>query len=126
MSAALRMVIVEDDALIAMDLADLLIGMGHAICAIASTEIDAIEAAARWQPDMMIVDGALGRGSGVTAMRRILAHGYISHFYVTGNPWLVLELAQDAIVLNKPFTLRDLDRGIAQASEAGRLHTDPA
>ena len=50
MSQGLRMVIVEDDDLIAMDLADLLLGMGHHVCAIASSEVDAVAAAARRRP----------------------------------------------------------------------------
>ena len=126
MNQGLRMVIVEDDDLIAMDLADLLLGMGHHVCAIASSEVDAVAAAARCQPELMIVDGMLGGGSGVLAMARILERGFVAHFYVTGNPWLVLQLAQDAIVLNKPFTLLDLDRGITQAREAGRRHLNSA
>ena len=38
MTVGRRIVIVEDDVLIAMDLADLLIAMGHDVCAIATTE----------------------------------------------------------------------------------------
>lgn len=125
MTGPLRLVIVEDDALIAMDLADLLIGMGHEVCAIASTEGDAVEAATRCRPDLMIVDGTLGAGSGVAAMRRILEHGFIAHFYVTGNPWQVLSQAKDAVVLNKPFTRLDLNRGIAEARAAGRGRLNP-
>ena len=120
MSLALRIVIVEDDALIAMDLADLLIGMNHEVCAIARSQTDAVAAASRFQPDLMIVDGTLGEGSGVAAMQRVLELGFVAHFYVTGDPWAVRGLVPDAIVVTKPFTLRELNRAITMAHEAGQ------
>ena len=39
---ALRILVVEDDALIAMLLADLLTELGHEICAIEGTEVTAV------------------------------------------------------------------------------------
>ena len=121
MSNGLRIVIVEDNGLIAMDLANLLMAIGHDVCAIAGTEADAEAAAAKWLPDLMIVDGSLGEGSGVAAMLRVLQAGDVAHFYVTGNPWAVLELVPAAIVVTKPFTLHDLERAMANAGDAARL-----
>ena len=115
MTDGLRIVIVEDNALIAMDLADLLTAMGHDIGAIASTEVDAVAAAMRCQPDLMIVDGNLAEGSGVAAMRQILAKGFVSHLYVTGDPLQILQLAQYAVVVAKPFNMSGLADGIAKA-----------
>ena len=111
----LGIVIVEDDALIAMDLADLLIGMGHDVRAIVQTESEAVAAAMRCQPDLMIVDGQLAEGSGTEAMRQILASGFVAHFYITGDPLRITGLAPDAVVVAKPFTLNDLASGIARA-----------
>jgi len=122
MTKALRIVIVEDDGLIAMDLAELLEGMGHDVCAVASTEV-AAEAAAEWRPDLMIVDGSLRDGSGVAAMARILQTADVAHLYVSGNPWAITEAVPDAIVVAKPFDLRDLERGMTTACEAARQRT---
>ena len=47
---ALRVLVIEDDALIAMLLAELLAGMGHDVCATAATEAEAVIAAARSKP----------------------------------------------------------------------------
>jgi len=63
---ALRVVVIEDDALIAMLLTEMLAGMGHDVCATAATEAEAVSAATRYDPDLMIVDAGLGRGSGVS------------------------------------------------------------
>src|SRR5436853_3517200 len=51
---ALRVLVVEDDALIAMLLTEMLAGMGHDVCATAATEADAVSAATRYDPDLMI------------------------------------------------------------------------
>ena len=115
---SLGIVVVEDDALIAMDLADLLIGMGHDVRAIAQTQSEAVAAAMRCQPDLMIVDGQLAEGSGAGAMRQILANGFVAHFYITGDPLRITGLAPDAIVVAKPFTLHDLACGIARALQS--------
>jgi len=114
-TGGLRIVIVEDDALIAMDLADLLIGMGHDVRAIASTEAEAIAAEIRCEPNLMIVDGNLAEGSGPSAMRQILARRYVPHLYVTGDPQSLLRLAQHAVVVAKPFNMHALSNGIARA-----------
>ncbi len=124
MTDSLRIIIVEDDVLIAMDLADLLIGMGHDVRAIARTEAEALTAAAKFQPDLMIVDGNLEDGSGVSAMREILANRFVPHFYVTGDPLQVRGLESDAIVVAKPFNLRVLSNGIMRARQAQPSPTD--
>ena len=121
MTDGLRIVIVEDDALIAMDLADLLIGMGHDVRAIAYTEAEGVAAAFRCEPNMMIVDGHLAEGSGVSAMRQILARGFVPHLYITGDPLQLLQLAPDAVIVAKPFTMNDLASGIAKARDIARL-----
>lgn len=124
MTESLRIVIVEDDVLIAMDLADLLIGMGHDVPAVARTEAEALAAAAQFEPDLMIVDGSLEDGSGVSAMRAILAERFVPHFYVTGDPLQIQGLESDAIVVAKPFNLRDLSNGITRARQVLPSATD--
>jgi CheY-like chemotaxis protein len=114
----LAIVIVEDDVLIAMDLADLLIGMGHDVRAVARTEAEAVAAAATHRPGLMIVDGHLAEGSGVSAMRRILALGFVPHVYVTGDPLGNDSLPADAIIVGKPFSFQGLMGGIASARRA--------
>ncbi|WP_420382194.1 response regulator [Novosphingobium sp.] len=115
-----RIIIVEDDAVLAEYFAELLIGMGHDVCAIAGTEAEAVAEAEAFHPDLMIVDGQLREGSGVSAMARILRKGDVAHFYVTGNPWSLREQVPDAVIVTKPFTLRELNHAIAVAVESER------
>lgn len=120
MTQCLRIVIVEDDALIGRYLDDLLSGMGHDVRAIARTEAEAVAAASQHLPELMIVDGNLRTGSGVSAMREILGQSFVPHFYVTGNALAIAQAVDDAIIITKPFNLRDLESGIAKALHAER------
>ena len=115
----LRILVVEDDALIGMLLADMLDAMGHTVCTVARTQEEAVAAAERDKPHMLIVDARLhDRGSGVTAVDQIQRHGIVPHIFVTGDSRGVLALKPNAIVLEKPFTEAMLAAAIdrAQAS----------
>jgi two-component system, response regulator PdtaR len=107
----LRLLIVEDDAIVGMLLAEMLEEMGYDVCAIAATEIDAVSAATRHKPDLMIVDAWLGKGSGVSAVEKILEDAAIPHLFVSGDVLKVKALRPDAIVIQKPF--REVDLALA-------------
>jgi CheY-like chemotaxis protein len=114
----LRVLVIEDDALIAMLLANLLEGMGHDVCATATTEAEAVIAAARYRPDLMIVDAGLGRGSGVSAVEEILRAGPVAHVFLSGDAGRVQTRQPDAVVVRKPFRQTELARAIVMALAA--------
>lgn len=112
---ALRVLVVEDDALIGMLLADTLNEMGHDVRAIAATEAAAVADAARCKPHLMIVDVRLGDGSGLSAVDEILRAGPVPHVFVTGDRLKVEALRPDAVIVEKPFCEADLARAIERA-----------
>ena len=114
-SPALRILVVEDDVIIAMLMAEVLQGMGHVVCATAYSEADGVAAALRHRPDMMIVDSRLGQGSGVTAVEQILRVSPIPHVFVSGDIAGVHARRPDAVVVEKPFRDADLARAIQRA-----------
>jgi CheY-like chemotaxis protein len=116
---ALRVLVIEDDALIAMLLAELLASMGHDVCATAATEAEAAIAAIRYRPDLMIVDAGLSRGSGVSAVEEILRAAPLAHVFVTWDAERVRRRKPDAIVVRKPFREAELARAIDTALAAG-------
>ena len=69
---ALRTLVVEDDAMIGGLLAETLEGLGHAVCAVETNVANAMAAASRWRPDLMIVDVELGEASGIAVVKEIL------------------------------------------------------
>jgi CheY-like chemotaxis protein len=101
--------------MLAMLLGEMLEEMGHKVCAIAATEADAVAAAEREHPGLMIVDARLGNGSGVSAVADIVRTGHIPHFFMSGNTASVSALRPDALVLSKPFGERQLAGAIVQA-----------
>jgi DNA-binding response OmpR family regulator len=113
----LRVLVVEDDLMIGMLLAEMLEAMGHDVSAIEATEADAVTAAAQYRPDLMIVDAWLGDGSGVSAVERILRTGFVSHLFTSGNVKKIRALRPDAVVLEKPFREPELARAIQRALE---------
>lgn len=115
---ALNVLVVEDDALIGMLFADVLAAMGHDVCAIEATEADAVAAAARYKPDLMIVDARLRDGSGVSAVEEILRTGWVPHVFVSGETLSVHALRPGSVVIQKPFRDIDLDRAIQRALDA--------
>jgi CheY-like chemotaxis protein len=117
---ALRVLVVEDDAMIGMLLAEMLEEMGHDVCAVAVTQADAVTAAARCKPDLMIVDARLGAGSGVLAVEDIIRTGPVPHVFVTGDISKVKALRPGAVTLQKPFLESELARAIQRALASAR------
>jgi CheY-like chemotaxis protein len=115
---AIRILVVEDDAMIAMLLADMLEGMGHDVCPIEATEAGAIAAAFRCRPDLMIVDARLGDGSGFTAMEEILRTGFVPHVFISGDILTLRALKPGTVAIQKPFDESVLVRAIQRALNA--------
>jgi two-component system, response regulator PdtaR len=113
----LRILLVEDEPMIALLLTDLLAEMGHEICAIESTETGAIAAAVRCKPGLLIVDASLREGSGVAAVEEILSAGFIPHLFISGETASVQARMPGAVVLQKPFREPDLARAITTLSD---------
>jgi CheY-like chemotaxis protein len=118
---AMRVLVVEDDAVIGTLLAEMLTGMGHDVCGIEATEADAVSAAARCKPDLMIVDVSLGEGSGVTAIDAIHVAGPVPHVFVSGDISGIRALRPGSIFIRKPYREADLARVIQQALGAASI-----
>ncbi len=120
-NTSLSILVVEDDALLAMMLGDVLAGMGHTVCAIEATQSGAVAAAARYTPDLMIVDSRLGRGSGEAAVEEINRAGPIPHLFVSGDVSGILTRRPRAVVVQKPFRESDLAEAMDRALGAANL-----
>jgi CheY-like chemotaxis protein len=99
----LSILIAEDEAVIAMLLDEVLTGLGHSVCANVSTADEAVDAARRHHPDLILIDAGLRDSSGVDAMAIILAAGPVSHIYMSGDKAAVLRQQPGALVIEKPF-----------------------
>ncbi len=82
----LRILIVEDDALIALDLAMTVEELGHEVVGEAAEAKEAVGAAGRLRPDLVLMDVKLLRGSsGFEAAREIHERFGIRSLFCSGN-----------------------------------------
>ncbi len=114
---ALRILIAEDNAMIAMFLSDLLEVLGHGVCAVTETQAATVTAALLHRPDLMIVDEGLRDGSGIAAVQEVEMTLPVAHIFATGDCYRVQRARPDAIVLQKPFNAPALVRAIERATK---------
>jgi CheY-like chemotaxis protein len=112
----LRILVVDDDPIIAMLLGELLAAMGHEVCGIADDEAGAVASAALYEPDLMIVDTILGQGSGVGAVDAAATARPSPHIFTSGDALSVQRLKPAAVVLQKPYNEADLTAAIRRAT----------
>ena len=112
---SLRVLIIEDEAMIAMLYSEVLTELGHATCAIATTEEEAFSFASTLKPDLMLVDMHLHEGSGTGAVTRILASTFIPHIFISGDAIRSQASFPHAIQLQKPFNEHQLARAVGEA-----------
>jgi two-component system, response regulator PdtaR len=115
----LRVLVIEDDALIALMLAEVLSDLGHVVCATAATPAEAITAAHKQRPNFLLSDVRLREGSGIDAVTEILREGQIPHMFMTGDLLGLHRRLPDAVAVRKPFSCATLAKAIAKALEAG-------
>lgn len=98
----LRIAIIEDEALVALEMEDHLTDAGHHVVGIADTLRDAVDLIQATRPDLALVDIQLAEGSsGLDVARELTARGVLCVF-ATGNcPGRDID---DALgCLHKPF-----------------------
>jgi two-component system, response regulator PdtaR len=80
-----RILIVEDERLVAMNMELSLVEAGFRVVAMVDTEQDAIEAALRLKPDLVLMDITLREGDGLTAAAEIYRVLQLPVVFVSGN-----------------------------------------
>lgn len=106
----LKVLIVEDDHVIANLLEEILVDAGYQVCGIASTVAEAIKIGERHTPDLGVIDLCLrngGCGTGIAAALR--RRGPIGVLYATGSPGHpCLARAEGEGCIAKPYSACDV------------------
>jgi len=121
-ASATTVLIIEDEPIIAMDIEELVRGCGHTIVGVAGTEAEAVEAAERHRPGLILADINLGPGGdGQHAVARIMLHHYAPVIFVTAYPERLLtgDAVEPAFVITKPFEPMALAIATYQAVTGG-------
>lgn len=123
-AAATRVLIIEDEPVIALDLQLLTESCGHHVVGIASTEAEAVAIAAGGDVGLILADVNLGSGgNGISAVRQILESVTVPVIFVTAYPELLLTAAgvEPAFIMSKPFDPLTLAVATYQAVHGGKL-----
>ncbi|MBU0724103.1 MAG: response regulator [Alphaproteobacteria bacterium] len=115
---ASRVLIVEDDALTAMELERIVTRMGHSVIGTAITRDEAVALATAEQPDLILSDVELDdRSSGIDAVQRIRRLGHMPVIFVTAFPDRLRSTPKmrDSYVIPKPFSKGLMTNFIANA-----------
>jgi CheY-like chemotaxis protein len=120
-SGRIRILVVEDESLIAVDLVDLLVEFGYEVCSVVRSADEAVDAARRYRPDLVLTDVQLAHGSsGVDAADRIHAEFGIRSCFISGSidrDLIEKTRASDPIgFVGKPFQPRVLAAALASAA----------
>lgn len=109
-----RILVIEDEPLIAMGLKMVLEALGCEVPELVDNGDDAVAAAQRGQFDLILADVRLkGGDDGIAAVERILAHREVSVLFVTGNAGEVKRRGMGHVdVLSKPFMPAALERTV--------------
>lgn len=114
-----RILVIEDEAIIALDLETIVTDMGHTITGVARTHEGAVALAGREKPDLILSDIQLADGSsGIDAVNDILkAAGDIPVIFITAFPERLLtgERPEPAFVITKPYTEEQVRSAVSQA-----------
>lgn len=110
--------IIEDEPLIALDVAELLQQLGHSVIGTARTHKEAIALARERQPGLVIADIQLADGSsGLEAVQEILRSITVPVVFITGFPERLLtgERPEPTYLVEKPYRSEAVKALITQA-----------
>lgn len=114
-----RVMIIEDEAIIAMDIQDIVTEIGHRVTGIARTRDEAVALAAREKPDLILADIQLAdNSSGIDAVNDILAQfDELPVIFITAFPERLLtgSRPEPAFLITKPFSEDQLRSAVSQA-----------
>jgi DNA-directed RNA polymerase specialized sigma24 family protein len=113
-----KVLIIEDEPIIAMDIETIVRDLGHEVTAIAVTREDAVREAMAERPGLVLADIQLADdSSGIDAVKDILAEFSVPVIFITAFPERLLtgERPEPTFLITKPFQRATVKAAIAQA-----------
>jgi len=110
--------IIEDEPVIALDVAEIVRALGHRVIGVAARAAQAVAAAKAEKPGLVLADIQLADGSsGITAVQEILRSAEVPVVFGTAFPERLLtgETLEPTFVVTKPFDATTLRVAISQA-----------
>ena len=118
LQVATQVLIIEDEPLIALDIEQLVLDLGHSVTGIARTHKEAVKLALANPPGLVLADIQLADGSsGLEAVNEILGSFDVPVIFITAYPERLLtgERPEPAFLLTKPFQPEMVKASVSQA-----------
>jgi response regulator NasT len=113
-----RVLIIEDESLIALSLQEIVQALGYTVVGVAATGAEGIALATQVQPDLVLLNLRLPDRSGLEVAESLRSQAPMPILVLTGyrDPWLLEQAAACGIaqVLFKPFTIAELQRALEE------------
>lgn len=112
-----RILIIEDEPIIAMDIEMIVRDLGHDVVAVATTHTEAVAEAQKHQPGLVLADIQLAdNSSGIEAVQEILSEVKLPVIFITAFPERLLtgDRPEPAFLLTKPYQPATLRAAISQ------------
>ena len=119
-----RVLVVEDEAIIAWVLRDVLEDNGYEVVGPASTQHAALELVHRDHPNVAVVDVKLKQGDGIAAAREMAREGVDVLFVTAHGAQMVAESGLTTGVVEKPFRpdcIVPAVRAVSHLAETGEV-----
>lgn len=113
-----NVLIIEDEPIIAADLEGLVEELGHSVDSVAATHSEAVKAAAKKKPGIVLADVQLADGSsGIEAVEEILQSYEVPVIFITAFPERLLtgKNTEPTYLISKPFKPENVKAAISQA-----------
>ena len=113
-----KVLIIEDEPIIALDLENLVTELGHEVVGTAATRDQAVKLALAKKPGLVLADINLGEGgSGIDAVSEILTSFDIPVIFITAYPEKLLtgERPEPTYLIAKPFLPETVQATVGQA-----------
>jgi CheY-like chemotaxis protein/DNA-directed RNA polymerase specialized sigma24 family protein len=112
-----RILIIEDEPIIAMDIEMIVRDLGHDVVGVATTHREAVAEAQKHQPGLVLADIQLAdNSSGIEAVQEILTGMQVPVIFITAFPERLLtgDRPEPAFLLTKPYQPATLRAAISQ------------
>ncbi len=116
--SATDVLIIEDEAMISMQLESLVLSLGHSVCGTATTRDEARAVVAQRKPGLVLADIQLADGSsGIDAVNDILGEFAVPIIFITAYPEKLLtgDRPEPTYLITKPFQEAAVKAAISQA-----------
>ncbi|QDY69652.1 response regulator [Qingshengfaniella alkalisoli] len=114
-----KVMIIEDEAIIAMDIQSIVADMGHLVTGVATTRTEAVKLGKAERPDLILADIQLAdNSSGIDAVNDLLGElGDTPVIFITAFPDRLLtgEKPEPAFLISKPYKEEQVRSAVSQA-----------